>query len=117
MSLCRFALLAVVGLIALPGAAIAQKVKGPQKDKGWEPPPAQVVPTRNDAEEKNWAKAAYAASLAKPQELAQAKVEAARAQVEARFMEFAAGKITANFLAEAGRMLLEAELAVAATKA
>ena len=63
------------------------------------------------------AKAQWAMVHEQPGKAAQAKVAAARDQVEARLKEFVAGKTTAEFLADAERMLLEAELALATSKA
>src|SRR5262249_39385186 len=57
------------------------------------------------------AKAHFEATQANSGTTAQAKIEAASQQLEGRFKEFIAGRITADFVLEAERLVLEAQVA------
>jgi hypothetical protein len=64
-------------------------------------------------ESKLFAKWKFEASAANPRELAKARLEAAREELDARFKEFLAGRGTHDFLEQVAQRALQAELEVA----
>jgi hypothetical protein len=104
----RFSLAALwlLCLALLEGTAVAQA-----------PFPTDVSPVKDDPGalmtlSKGWAKAKFEASQARPQGLAQARLDAAREWFQSRMQEYLAGRGALDISLEASRAVAESESAV-----
>jgi outer membrane protein TolC len=68
-------------------------------------------------ESKSFAKWKFEASAVAPRQLAKARLEAAREELDGRFKEFLAGRGTQSFLEDSAQHVLQAELELAETPA